>query len=52
MEVRLLLWEVIISVIVRTESSYGGKFNVVVGDITGHCENRMFILRDRYYCGW
>jgi hypothetical protein len=46
MEGRLLLWVVIITVIVRTERSYGGKVNIVGGDIIGHCENRMFIWRE------
>jgi hypothetical protein len=32
MEGSLILWLVIISVFVRTESSYCGKFNVVGGD--------------------
>jgi hypothetical protein len=35
MEFRLLMWVVIKSVIVRTENSYGGKFNVVGCDNIG-----------------
>jgi hypothetical protein len=35
-EGRLILWVVIISVIVRTESSYGGKVNIVGGDNIGN----------------
>jgi hypothetical protein len=72
-EGRLILWVLIISVIVRTEISYGWKVNIVGGDNIGilrteisyggkviivggdnigHCENRKFIWREGYYCGW
>jgi hypothetical protein len=37
MECRLLLLVVIIWVIVRTGSSYGGKINIVGGDNIGLC---------------
>jgi hypothetical protein len=52
MEGRLLLWVVLISVIVRYGSSYGRKLNIVCGDNIGHCENRMFMWMEGYYCGW
>jgi hypothetical protein len=52
MEGSLILWVVILSVIVRKEISYGGKVIIVVGDNIVHCENRMFIWREGYYCGW
>jgi hypothetical protein len=31
---------------------FGGKFNNVGSDNIGHCENRNFIWREGYYCGW
>jgi hypothetical protein len=45
-EGKLILWVVIISVIVKTEKSYGGKVNIVGGDNIGHCESGMFIWRE------
>jgi hypothetical protein len=49
---RLLLRVVIISVIVRTESSYGVKFNNMVDENNGHCENRKIIGSENYYFVW
>jgi hypothetical protein len=43
---------VIISVIVRTEYSYGWKVIIVGGDNIGDCENRVLIGREDYYFGW
>jgi hypothetical protein len=44
MEGMLKLLVVIISFIVRTESAYGRKVNVVGGVNIGLCENRKFII--------
>jgi hypothetical protein len=39
-EGKLILWVVIISVNLRTESSYGGKVNIVGGDNIGNLRTK------------